>query len=133
MNCYNRDMKQVVIGLIYKDHKLCVAKRLSEPFKGYMECPGGKVEINESLSDALKRELYEEVELIHFDEKYLKSIDVLNEFGAFKLHFFKVTPFQELNAKVYHELFWVEKQSIKTLNWIPHNLPHLDFFIQADD
>jgi 8-oxo-dGTP diphosphatase len=126
-------MKQVVIGLIYKDHKLCVAKRLSEPFKDYMECPGGKVEMNESLNDALKRELYEEVELTHFDEKYLKSIEIHNEFGLFMLHFFKVTPLQELRPKVYHELIWVDKHSIKTLNWIPHNLPHLDFFIQADD
>ncbi len=126
-------MKHVVIGLIYKNHQLCVAKRLSEPFMGYIECPGGKVEANESLIDALKRELYEEVDLVDFDACFLKSIDVQNEYGQFKLHFYKVVPYQALNAKVYTEILWVDKHQIKELNWIEHNLAHLDFFIQADN
>jgi 8-oxo-dGTP diphosphatase len=125
-------MKHVVIGLIYKNHKLCVAKRLSEPFLGYMECPGGKVEINESLDDALKRELFEEVNLTLFDHQFLKSINVENVYGQFVLHFFKVIPYQDLSPKIYQELLWVDKQAIKTLNWIPHNLPYLDFFIDSD-
>ncbi len=125
-------MKHVVIGLIYDNHKLCVAKRLSEPYLGYMECPGGKVEANESLEDALKRELFEEVNLTSFDNQFLKSITVENEYGIFVLHFFKIIPYQELIPKVYNELFWVDKSTIKQLNWIPHNLPYLDFFISAD-
>ena len=125
-------MKHVVIGLIYDNHKLCVAKRLSEPYLGYMECPGGKVEENESLEDALKRELFEEVSLSLFDNQFLKSIQVENEYGIFVLHFFKIIPYQELIPKVYNELFWVDKSIIKQLNWIPHNLPYLDFFISAD-
>jgi len=125
-------MKHVVIGLIYDNHKLCVAKRLSEPYLGYIECPGGKVEENESLEDALKRELFEEVNLSLFDNQFLKSIQVENEYGIFVLHFFKIIPYQELIPKVYNELFWVDKNTIKQLNWIPHNLPYLDFFISAD-
>jgi len=125
-------MKHVVIGLIYDNHKLCVAKRLSEPYLGYMECPGGKVEDNESLEDALKRELFEEVNLTLFDNQFLKSITVENEYGIFVLHFFKIIPYQELIPKVYNELFWIDKSTIKQLNWIPHNLPYLDFFISVD-
>lgn len=126
-------MKHVVIGLIYKHHKLCVAKRLAEPFKGYMECPGGKVETNETYIDALKRELYEEIELHHFDAIYLKSIHVLNDYGQFILHFYKVIPYNEPVPKVYTELLWIDKYKIKELNWIPHNIPYLDFFIEADN
>ncbi|HET6784493.1 MAG TPA: NUDIX domain-containing protein [Erysipelotrichaceae bacterium] len=125
-------MKHVVIGLIYDNHKLCVAKRLSEPYLGYIECPGGKVEVNESLEDALKRELFEEVNLLLFNHQFLKSITVENEYGIFVLHFYKIIPYQELTPKVYNELFWVDKSTIKQLNWIPHNLPYLDFFISAD-
>lgn len=132
MNCYNHVMKQVVIAIIYKNHQLCVAKRLSEPFMGYIECPGGKVEINESLEDALKRELYEEIHLSLFDYTYLKTIDVTNHIGDFKLHFYKVIPYEELKPMVYSELLWINKDQLHKLNWIPHNIPYVDFFIQAD-
>lgn len=125
-------MKHVVIGIIYLDHHLCVAKRLSEPYIGYIECPGGKVEENESLDDALKRELYEEINLSLFDYKYLRNIEVSNPYGKFSLHFYKVTPYEELNPKVYTELLWIHKDHIHELNWIPHNIPYIDFFKQAD-
>lgn len=67
-------MKHVAIALIYRDHQLCVAERLSEPFKGYIECPGGKVEPNESIFAALRRELYEECGLAHFDAYTIRTL-----------------------------------------------------------
>lgn len=125
-------MKHVVIGIIYHNHHLCVAKRLSDPYKGYIECPGGKVEENESLEDALKREMFEEINLSQFDYKYLRNIEVSNPYGRFSLHFYKVTPFENLTPIVYKELLWVHRDSIHELNWIPHNIPYIDFFKQAD-
>lgn len=125
-------MKHVVIGLIYQNHKLCVAKRLSEPYIGYIECPGGKVEANETLVEALVRELNEEVNLSLFDHFLLKSIEIENSYGVFNLHFFKVIPYQTLIPKIYDELMWVDKTCIKELNWIPHNQAYLDLFIEAD-
>lgn len=125
-------MKQVVIALIYRNHHLCVAKRLSEPFLGAIECPGGKVEVSESLEDALKRELYEEINLSLFDYTFLKTISVFNNLGHFKLHFYKVIPYEDLIPKVYSELIWIHKDHLHELNWIPHNIPYLDFFKQAD-
>lgn len=125
-------MKHVVIGILYKNHHLCVAKRLSEPFKGYIECPGGKVELDETLEDALKRELFEEINLQNFEYQYLREILVLNEHGSFTLHFYKITSNEECTPKVYTELLWVHRDQIETLNWIPHNLPYIDFFKQVD-
>lgn len=125
-------MKHVVIGIIYQNHYLCVAKRLSEPYLGFIECPGGKVEDNETLDEALKRELYEEISLTQFDHTYLRTISVSNPYGDFNLHFYKVTPFEELHPKVYTELLWIHRDSIHELNWIPHNIPYIDFFKQAD-
>lgn len=81
-------MKHVVIALIFKNHKLCVGRRLSDPFESFIECPGGKIEDHESLTDALKREMFEELELVHYDQTYPSFFDVHNMYGAFKLHFF---------------------------------------------
>jgi 8-oxo-dGTP diphosphatase len=125
-------MKHVVIGIIYQNHHLCVAKRLSEPFLGYIECPGGKVEENESFDDALKRELYEEVNLSHFDYNFLRTINVSNSLGEFSLHFYKIIPHDNLHPKVYTELLWIHRDHIHELNWIPHNIPYIDFFKQVD-
>lgn len=48
-------MREVVIAAIFIKDGLLVGQRLSEPFKGYWECPGGKVEGDEDLVEALVR------------------------------------------------------------------------------
>ena len=56
-------MVQVVVGIIRNDSKdVFIAKRKKNQFMpGFWELPGGKVENNEDLSSALKRELFEEI------------------------------------------------------------------------
>lgn len=66
---------QVVVGIIQQDDKVLVAERpRDKPYGGYFEFPGGKIELNESSHDALKRELMEEigisVQKSHFWFKY---------------------------------------------------------------
>jgi 8-oxo-dGTP diphosphatase len=54
---------QVVLGiLIDAENRLLLAQRPEPKFKaGYWEFPGGKIEPNENPSQALQRELYEEL------------------------------------------------------------------------
>ncbi len=52
----------VVAGVIRRDGLLLIAQRLpDDTLGGYWEFPGGKVERDEALVDALKRELQEEL------------------------------------------------------------------------
>lgn len=55
-------MITVVAGLIRKDDKYLIAKRIygDEPSKGKWEFPGGKVEFGEDESRAIEREIREE-------------------------------------------------------------------------
>lgn len=49
-----------VVGIIIKDDKILLGKRLKETDYGQFEPPGGKIELGEDLEDALVREVKEE-------------------------------------------------------------------------
>jgi 8-oxo-dGTP diphosphatase len=49
-----------VAGIIVRDGKILLVKRANEPSKGKWSIPGGSVEWKETLTEALKREVYEE-------------------------------------------------------------------------
>lgn len=52
----------VVVGILRREGKVLVAERPQDkPYSGYWEFPGGKIEANESVHDALQRELAEEL------------------------------------------------------------------------
>ena len=50
-------------GVIFKDSSVLLVKRDQEPGKGQRSLPGGVVELGETLTDALKREMLEEVSI----------------------------------------------------------------------
>ena len=50
-------------GVIFKDTSVLLVKRDQEPGKGQWSLPGGVVELGETLTDALKREILEEVSI----------------------------------------------------------------------
>ena len=58
-------MKQIkhigAYGLVIKDNKILLIKKKGGPYDGKLDLPGGTIEFDESIDDALKRELLEEV------------------------------------------------------------------------
>jgi ADP-ribose pyrophosphatase YjhB (NUDIX family) len=52
-----------VAGVIFHDRSVLIVKRDKEPAKGQWSLPGGAVKVGETLIEALKREIYEEVSI----------------------------------------------------------------------
>ncbi len=129
--CYPLTMVDVVIALIEKDQKICIGQRRSEPFKGFLECPGGKVENGESLIDALKRELREEGNAMIHQADYITHYIVSNQHGDFRLHWFKVELLNEFDPIIYEEIKWVNVDDLNHLNWIEHNRPYIPMMKKA--
>jgi 8-oxo-dGTP diphosphatase len=50
-------------GVVVRDGKAVIIKRANEPYKGQWSIPGGRLELGESLVDAVRRELREETGL----------------------------------------------------------------------
>jgi mutator protein MutT len=53
---------------------LLVCRRAHDPAKGTMDLPGGFVDMNETIEDALRREIKEELNLTVTDISYFQSI-----------------------------------------------------------
>jgi len=76
-------------ALIERDGRYLLIKRGNEPSKGKWSIPGGKVELGESLTEAVKREVMEEC---HVQIEIMKIFNVMDRIlkddsGAIKYHF----------------------------------------------
>ena len=62
-----------VVGVIVRDGALLMTRRAEEPHRGMWDLPGGFVEFGETVEEALKREIREELSIDVRIERYLFS------------------------------------------------------------
>ncbi len=80
MSIQSRSIVEVAVGILLKEQSLVLmGKRpCGKPYAGYWEFPGGKLEANESIIAALKRELLEELGIqIALDKNHCHEIMTL--------------------------------------------------------
>ena len=119
-------MRDVVIAAIFTSDGLLVGQRESEPFKGYWECPGGKVEAGESLIEALIREIAEEGDTVVTTARALFDYDVITPQGPLHLTWFHTTIDSSFKPVIYQNMKIIKKEEVDALSWIPHNVMHLE-------
>jgi 8-oxo-dGTP diphosphatase len=108
-------IKQVVAALIVREDKILICQRTQEqtmPLK--WEFPGGKVEPEEELRAALRRELDEELGI---DATIGIRIAVIRHTykggNAVELHFYRVDHFErEIENRIFHDVRWVERKEL---------------------
>ncbi len=79
-----------VYGLIVKDNKILLIKKVSGPYDGLLDLPGGSLEFGERPMETLKRELEEETGIIVKKCELFDTDSVvatwLREDGMYKCH-----------------------------------------------
>lgn len=111
---------EVVAALILFDKSILIAQRKKGEFSGLWEFPGGKVEINESPEEALKREIMEELNLPIIVEDFLTTIEY--DYPNFHLimHCYFCAPLQRTFDNLEHiEVKFVPYKELENQNWIP--------------
>lgn len=105
-----KEYKQLgAYGLIVKDNRILLIKKIGGPYDGKLDLPGGTIEMGETPVEALKRELMEEVGIEVVDFKLFDVDSVLFDWQLkkdvlVKVHhigiFFKVDNFKKEIKKI---------------------------------
>ena len=119
----------VAVGAVMNTKsEVLIAQRPAEKFQGGLwEFPGGKVEINETVVQALIRELQEEVNLTPLSFKPLLKVE--HDYGdcAFLLDVYLVSEFSgNMQALERQVVKWVSLQQIKQYPFLAANQVILD-------
>ncbi len=95
--------------------------------EGRWEFPGGKVKEGESLQEALRRELREELGIEVEVAGHLHTLEYSYPHLDITLHLFSCPAFEGEPRRLYHsDLDWVEAAEIDRELLVPSNLPFLD-------
>ena len=120
---------EVVAAVIVKNGNVLATQRGYGEFKGKWEFPGGKIKEGETLEEALKREIKEELNADITVDKFLTTINY--DYPNFHLimHTFICTLKNNIEF-VYHNkdelehdnMIWLDKEDLDYLDWLEADL-----------
>jgi 8-oxo-dGTP diphosphatase len=108
-------IKQVVAAVIIQEDKILICQRAEgQPMPLKWEFPGGKVEPDEELRAALKRELDEELGIRATIGTRVTVIQhTYGNGNGVELHFYRVDQFEgELQNRIFNDVRWVERAEL---------------------
>ena len=115
----------VVAVILVKNKSFLISKRPGNKiYSGFWEFPGGKVETNESLKSALKREINEELDisLCEKDMAIFESYTVNRGNIILNLNFFFCqTWLGNIYANEGQQIKWIKKDEIKNFKFLTSN------------
>lgn len=119
-----------VVGAIIlneKDEVLCALRSPEMSLPNYWEFPGGKIEMGETIQEAIIREIKEELDC------EIEAFEVFNDYTHEYEHIFVnlITVMCKLvngipTASEHSQLKWVAKQNLKILEWAPADIPAVE-------
>ena len=119
-------MKQieVVAAIIYdSEGRIFAMQRGYGDYKDWWEFPGGKMEAGETPEEALRREIWEELETRIVVEKFVETVEW--DYPQFHLSMHCYLCHVEsghLELKEHEAAKWLNKDGLESVNWLPADL-----------
>ena len=115
-------MKQieVVAAIIRKENQLFATQRGYGEWKDWWEFPGGKMEAGETHEEALKREIWEELETRIVVERLVETVEW--DYPAFHLTMHCYLCHVEsghLELKEHEAAKWLNRDELESVRWLP--------------
>ena len=119
----------VVAAIIKNDKKILIGKRRNDDIGGgKWEFPGGKIEIGETNSEALERELYEELGISVKIGKELMNYEHMFKTTIYNISFMEIIDYDgEIRNNAHSEINWVKFSNLLEYDFISGD----DRFIQS--
>lgn len=117
----------VVAAIIKDNDKIFATQRGYGDLKGGWEFPGGKVEPHETLQEALKREIKEELDVeIEVDDFVAKiEYDYPNFHLSMNCFFVRIIN-GKLKLKEHSNAKWLASDELDSVDWLPADLTIID-------
>ena len=126
----NRKTVDVAVGVLIKPNGdfLLTSRPLGKVYEGYWEFPGGKLEAGETVEQALRRELIEEIGITISDAQPWKVELVDYPHALVRLNFCKVFNWTgELHMREGQSFAW-QRLPVHVTPVLPGTIPVLDWF-----
>ena len=126
----DRQLVQVAVGVLIQsdDSFLLTSRPEGKAYEGYWEFPGGKLEAGESVAEALKRELQEEIGITIEDCDAWKTEQIDYPHAMVQLNFCKVRRWSgELQMRESQLYAW-QLLPVTVKPVLPGTLPVLEWF-----
>ena len=126
----DRQLVQVAVGVLIRtdDSFLLTSRPEGKAYAGYWEFPGGKLEVGETVAQALKRELQEEIGITIEDCDAWKTEQIDYPHALVQLNFCKVTRWSgELQMREAQFYAW-QQLPVTVKPVLPGTLPVLEWF-----
>jgi 8-oxo-dGTP diphosphatase len=130
-----RDVINVAVGVLLRPSGefLLTTRPLGKVYAGYWEFPGGKIEPSETLEEALRRELVEEIGLHALEMARWKEQRVDYPHALVHLRFVKVTAWTgEMQMREAQSFAW-QSLPVQVAPMLPGALPVLEWLQQERD
>src|SRR5215469_5785111 len=119
-------MPRIIVGAAIIENGRVLACARSEPpeFAGRWEFPGGKVEIGESESEALRRECAEELNVkVDIGDRVGEDVQLGHGWAVLRIYTARLHEGDRPDALEHLELRWLAANELDSVDWLPADAP----------